>query len=448
MVNESIGDAFIDAVMPSFFTSIYLLANALYKISLLAVLCPFCAVAAIFLYHTFVYRRAKKSHEERKILLQLRKRHGNFGREEARRLKTRHSREEAYGAGDFIRRLIVSLNDVIVTLITYLSDERLKRRVAVESAFVYKWRAMNKPALHQGTMHPNRVSDNISVIRLEENAIDNHYPVSKVKIVPYPLEIARMVKASHMWWTAHDSQSSSILDSLVHQTSIIFRSDYSLAIESRRELRATIIFDTEEALLLIFSKLSTAAVHEKGVDNDWKVELFEVPASALLEELQNIFDTFYPDGIPMSEVEKKEACELFREWIQGHDSSQSSGGVCSDSQMVRFKDFEDWFNDLSERIHDLTSDRLLTHILLLSHRSNAASADAVRLLNIVAPKRSNAVDMSSQSVRQSPVIASSQSTKSTENPFFGSPLLSPYSYKSPDRDSIQDIEHHGNGNDL
>ena len=39
MVNESNGDAFINAAMPSFFSSTYLLANVLYNISLLAILC-------------------------------------------------------------------------------------------------------------------------------------------------------------------------------------------------------------------------------------------------------------------------------------------------------------------------------------------------------------------------------------------------------------------------
>ena len=67
MVNESIGDAFIDAAMPSFFSLLYMLADALYKISLLAILCPVIAVLGIFLYYRLLYRPAKKSHRERKI---------------------------------------------------------------------------------------------------------------------------------------------------------------------------------------------------------------------------------------------------------------------------------------------------------------------------------------------------------------------------------------------
>ena len=107
-----------------------------------------------------------------------------------------------------------------------------------------------------------------------------------------------------MWWTAHDSQSYSISDSLIIQPSITFKSNYPLARESHRVLRATIFFDTGEALLRIWSNLLITAAHENGMDDDWKVELFEVPASALLKELQNIFDAFYPDGIPLSKVEK------------------------------------------------------------------------------------------------------------------------------------------------
>ena len=461
MVDESMGDAFIDAVMPSFFSSIYLLADALYTISLSAILCPLGAVVGIFLYYMLVYRPAKKSFRKRKILLQTRKRNGDFGRaEKVLRQETykelnRCPRGFAYGVSEFIRRLTVSLNDVIVTLITYLSDERLKKRVAVESAFVYKWRAMNKPALHQGTMLSNRGRDSISVTRFEDSATDGHYPVRKRKIAQNPPEIMRMVKASHMWWTVHDGQSNTISGSLVRQllnsaqsASHSFRPDYSIARESQRELRATIFFDTGEALLRIWSSLLIAAAHEKVVDHDCNVELFEVPASALLKKLQNIFETFYPDGIPMSEVEKKEVCELFRKWVEGQGSPRSSGEMCADSQMVLFKAFHGWFYDLSEMIHNLMSDRLLTHVLLTKHGSNAASADAVKLLNTVAPKHSNIIYTSSYPARSAPVVVPSSNTMYTENPFFGSPLFSPYLHNPGDHNTIQDIKRHTDDDDL
>ena len=299
MVNESIGDAFIDCAMPSFFTSIYALASDLYHISLVAILCPIIIVFGILLYYRLVYRRAKKSHQERESLLQMRNRLGEFGREEKLlRQKTykelnRRSSGVVYGTGELIQRLLVLLNDRMVTLITHNSDMRQRRRFAVESAFTYKWCAMNKPALHQGTMLSNRGRDSISVSRLEsgfhskDSATDVHNLVRKRKIVPNPPEITRMVKASHMWWTVHDGQSDPISDPLARQLSNtaqsagqLFKSDYPLAKESHRELRATIFFDAGEALLRIWSNLLTAAVQENGVDNDLKVELFEVPASA------------------------------------------------------------------------------------------------------------------------------------------------------------------------
>ena len=466
MVNESIGDAFIDCVMPSFFTSIYLLADALFDISLLAILCPSSAVVGIFLYYTLVYRRAKKSHQERKILLQTRKRNGDFGREEKafrqnnyKELNRRPS-GLVYDIGEFTRRLLVSLNDGVVTLITYVSNMRLKKSVAVEITFSYKWCAMNKSVLHQGTMNLFRGMDSISVAKSEaqfnakDGANDGHYSVRKCTIVPNPQEITRMVKASHMWWTAHDGPSNLISDSFVHQPSITaqstgcsFRSDYSSARASQRELRATIFFDTGEALLRIWSNLLITAVHKNGTDYDWNVELFDVPASTLLDELRNIFDSFYPDGIPMSEVEKREACELFSKWIQGQDSSQSSGGMCLSSQMVPFKEFHDWFYDLSKMIHDLTSDRLLTHTLLLSHRSNAASADAVRRLNVVAPQHSNTIHKTYISVRLTPVITLPLKTMYTENPLFGIPSISRHSHILSGQHSIQDIVQRTDGND-
>ena len=462
MVDESIGDAFIDAAMPSFFSSIYLLANALYNISLLAILCPSGVVLGIFLYYTLVYRRAKKSHKERKILLQMERRNGDIGRKDKLfRQETRRPKGIAYGAGEFTQRLLVSINDGIVTFISYVSKKRLKKRVAVESAFTYNWCAMNKPALHQGTIYSNLGRGSILAIRLQGNfnAKDNDTnmlnPVRKRKVVPNPPEIMRMVKVSHMWWTVHDGHLNSIVRPRVHQPSMIaqsaghlFRSDYSFARKSHRELRATIFFDAGEALLRIWSNLLITTVHEKGVDYDWKVELFEVPASALLEELQNVFDAFYPDGIPMSEVEKKEACELFSKWIQGQHSSHLTGGMCSDSQMIPFKAFHGWFYDLSEMIHSAMSDRLLTYVLLLSHRSNATSADAVRLLNIIAPKHSNTIYKTYISIRPSSVVAPPLKTMYTENYYFGSPLLSRRWYNRRGHHSIQDIDCQSDDDDL
>ena len=463
MVNESIGDAFIDAVMPSFFSSIYVLANALYNISLLAILCPSSAVLGIFLYYRLVYRRAKKSHKEREILLQTRKRDGAFGREEKLlQQKTymelnRRPRRALRDVGDFIQRLLVTLNDRVVTFITHVSAKRLRKRIAVDCTLAHKWCAMNKPALHQGTMHSNLERDSISAMRLkgvynaDETTNDRHYPVQKRKIVPNPPEITRMVKASHIWWTVDDGQSKSILGSpvrlpstIVQSTGSLLSSDYPSARKSHRKLRATIFFDTGEALLRIWSNLLITAVNEEGVDNDWTVELFEVPASALLEELQNIFEIFYPDGIRMSELEKEEVCELFSKWIQEH----SSDGVCLDSQMISFKAFHSWFYDLSEMIHNSMSDRLLTHILVMTLHSNAASADAVKILNVVAAKHSNSIYKTHISVCPSPVVALSVNTMYTENPFFGSPLISPHTYNPRGHDWIQDIDCQSNDDDL
>ena len=467
MINESIGDAFIDAVMPSFFSSIYVLANALYNISLLAILCPSSAVLGIFLYYRLVYRRAKKSHKEREILLQTRKRDGAFGREEKLlQQKTymelnRRPRRALRDVGDFIQRLLVTLNDRVVTFITHVSAKRLRKRIAVDCTLAHKWCAMNKPALHQGTMHSNLERDSISAMRLkgvynaDETTNDRHYPVQKRKIVPNPPEITRMVKASHIWWTVDDGQSKSILGSpvrlpstIVQSTGSLLSSDYPSARKSHRKLRATIFFDTGEALLRIWSNLLITAVNEEGVDNDWTVELFEVPASALLEELRDIFDAFYPDGIPMSEVEKKEACELFRKWIEGHGSSQSTDSVCLDSQMVLFKAFHGWFYDLSEMIHNSMSDRLLTHILLLTHRSNAASVDAAKLLNVVAPKHSNTIYETYISIRSPPVVALPSNAMYTENPFFDRPLITHHLHNPGSQDSMEDIKRQTDDDDL
>ena len=69
MVNESVGEAFIDAAIPSVFSSMLIFGAALYQISLLALLLPLCVAAGFVLYRTFIYRPAKKAHERRRCLL-------------------------------------------------------------------------------------------------------------------------------------------------------------------------------------------------------------------------------------------------------------------------------------------------------------------------------------------------------------------------------------------
>ena len=122
--------------------------------------------------------------------------------------------------------------------------------------------------------------------------------------------------------------------------------------------------------------------------------------------------------------------------------------MCLDSQMISFKAFHCWFYDLSEMIHQSISDRLLTHILLLTHRSSATSADAVKLLNVIAPKHSNTIYQTYISVRPPSVVALSVNSMYTENPFFGSPLFSPHSHNPSGQDSIPDIKRRTDGNDL
>ena len=176
-----------------------------------------------------------------------------------------------------------------------------------------------------------------------------------------------------------------------------------------RELQPVIFFYTGEALLRMWSKLSTAAIRElfdiegkgKGdqeeiviekaaieerdvmnqvgvndgsigeiVREQLSVEVIEIPVSDLFREFQDIFNFFYPDGISMSNTEKEEVFELFTVWMQEQkyrSKIRFDGAAYCEVQTISFKLFHNWFFDLSQMIHDVMSDRLMKYILLSSN---------------------------------------------------------------------------------
>ena len=194
---------------------------------------------------------------------------------------------------------------------------------------------------------------------------------------------------------------------------------------SSRKFRPVIFFERGEALLHIWSKVSTAAMKElleteeceeqiwmlmeksksklkklkdegcgeskRATDSpsvgeietmeneenrlrERREELFEIPVPDLLREFRNVFDFFYPDGILMSAMEREEVCELFEQWTQeqlvtGRSRVIFNGSIWEKVQTVAFSAFHSWFYDLMLIVRGTMSDRLINHVLLTtSHK--------------------------------------------------------------------------------
>ena len=68
MIHEDVGDAFIDAVIPSIYSAFIVIGAILYDLSLYAVFIPFSLLIAILWYRKYVYVPSLKAVNERKII--------------------------------------------------------------------------------------------------------------------------------------------------------------------------------------------------------------------------------------------------------------------------------------------------------------------------------------------------------------------------------------------
>ena len=361
IINERVGDAFIDALLPSIYSSILILGAALYKVSLFALLFPLCAIIFMVNYRTLVYRPARKAHEERRILLMKRQLSGDFNCREvqSRRQMHQQSRSSQSKVSDSfagrIQRLLIILMYGIISGITHISDKNVKKDIAKKIAYQKLWCLMNQPASHQGAASLSGGKGHQSDVLAENEFNDKsfaskrNYTMQKIKTGSTSSEITRILTSSRVWREAsYGSPYTSFFIGIgkpqmqVHSKDDLVVTKLLERGESFRELRPVIIFDTGEALLRIWSKLSTAAVQNDGADDELWKDPFEVPVEDLFEEFENVFDVFYIDGIPMSETEGEEACEFFSKWITVQNppfKARSSGEVRLNIQMVGFKAF-------------------------------------------------------------------------------------------------------------
>lgn len=464
MVNESVGEAFIDAAIPSVFSSMLIFGAALYQISLLALLLPLCVAAGFVLYRTFIYRPAKKAHERRRCLLKDRRENTDFSDVKKRLRKVAPSdsaslrRRAHYSCCEFIRRFLMNLKYGTVAAITHVSVEKLRKRFAVKAVYSQLWCDMNKPASHQGTLLSYRGGGCVSAfnMRIEYSKTTDRCSLKqRGKTLSTPQRIMRMMSSSRIIRAVPDDHpcTDNFPRGREHRAIVSVADDLIVIKPLRkrtlhRELRSLLFFDTGEALLRIWSNLNIANEQANGIDHGIDIDVHEVPVPTLLKELHDIFDSFYPDGIPMSESSRNEASELCIEWIRVQNTSRNNREASLDRQMVRFKSFHNWFYDLLEMIHNTVSDRLIDYFMLSSTRSVTTSAASRKFFKAVAPQYP--LDSPSQLHFSSPNLSLYHSPSITfhENPIFGSPRHNVYTRNGSDQSSYQGAQRPIDSDDL
>ena len=485
MLHESIGDAFIDAAIPSLFSSIMILCAGLYNISPFALLFPLSVIVSFVGYYTFIYSPAKRAYEKRRSVLRGRQAtadfdtHGKRFRSLPHEDTPRDQKRLTHGIREFIRRFLIKLKYGSISVITHVSVEGLKKRMAVKVAYLKKWGAMNKPTLHQGTMLSNSTSEFESAftvkIELKEDdkdiTTDTCSHKRKQRRASTPQLIIGMMTSSKVYRTATDGHiyagtSSSVqVQAQDQQTTVpvsVLPAHDRIVTTSldnnaiHRELQQVIIFHARDALLRIWSNLLNAAKNQKGddinINIEFNLDVVEIPSPTLLKELKNIFNVFYPDGIPLSEAAKIEACELFTIWTEEHQFTTFYGDVCVDTEVVPFRLFQIWFYDLSEMIHNRMSDRLFDYFMSSSNRSVATTAASRKYFKAVreqqAEDSNRQISASNVTSHQSVVLENYDNFTPDVNPIFGTSQYSADLHYRNDQAMIREALLPVDGDDL
>ena len=374
LINAAAGGAVIDAVIPAAYSAILLVGVTLYNISLLALLLPFCITIGIICYIAFIQNPVLAAYSHRSpapnqmdldatIFTTTTRRHLN------------KSVKIARGPNSSLRnicRYILRVSSKIIHAAEYFvarcSYQGMRSRVARQADCEREWCHLNMPSISQGTISAigGKVTDSKrsskSLIVTSRKKRDM-FTLKSSRYNP-PLQIMKMMIAGPTGKNFNCSQVNFISD-LTGTETLGQPNEYVIHVsnritESSKKLKPLILFDARDALVRVRSQLFT------GSSGPWDIiDHFDVSEFDLSSAFQNIFDSFYPDGIVMSQVEKAEAGEIFNEWktMQNfHFKLEIVGKRLKKRRMISFYLFEGWFmEDLMGAIHNIVSERLMVH---------------------------------------------------------------------------------------
>ena len=347
MTNEQVGEAVIDAVIPSFFSSIQLVGVAMYNASHSGMIFLFCAAFGISYYVRFVVRSADtvfaRRYEKSKRKMEL---DGIPFRRANQARKARNSSLISY-----LQRLSNMLMHSLQDGLTISLNHRIKIRIARHHEMVKKWGQMNLPSSSQGVF-TSRHNGNISPRSSPNRAVGSVY-------LP-PLEIASMIKSIKTIGRHGGAvDSPKFGDTMGGNNEPVITKSY-VKVKTTKLFTPLIHLDPDDLISCLRSRLLT-------MSGEIDEEFFEVTADDLHDEFKIALKIFCPDGVLMSEIEQTEACELFFIWKETqnyHFSVSYCNGSCRQIRMINFELFKNWFiNELVTVLHNNLTDRLLDHTL-------------------------------------------------------------------------------------
>ena len=386
VVNDMVGNAMVDGAVPALYSGILLLGAYLYSISLTVLLVTFILLMMALNYWAFVYRPASLAHSRRKSKVRGIS-YGDSLSSSVTRMRwsvssggsIASSTPRSASASSHMWRIINILKRSVQHGITLCSLRRTRH--AKSLAMNQIWCSMNRSNVHQGT-----------VITGQNMYPDT--PPKKSSRRPSKLQKQLSMNATPScitcMMTATSAQEDKIESSMVglfsgkKSTENVLAAPDQLVVTrmggacTNKGIRFQMVFNSREFLSSLKSKLVCSSVNYQ---ND---EPLLVDEEDLFKTYVKLLNVFYPDGVALSVVEKWEACELCRQWIDSKidENDDTSYYGVNGGHMVMFSVFEEWFiRVIMSSIKHALSDRLLD--ISLRHTLNATKRLALSTNHIV-----------------------------------------------------------------
>jgi hypothetical protein len=491
LLNEALGGAIVDSAIPAFYSAIYIFGTYLHSVSVIVLVVTLALILIALNYWTFVYVPARKAHQKRKDKMRriyhesltlsklnnTMKKQNNIRKNEI--VKSTPNLRKKMSLSTYCNKVLNIIKRSIQHAITLLSFRRTRHMKSVAAKKV--WCGMNRSLAFQGIVDqdstlelpsqlnspknkllkftrrlssisiPDGVTNMLS--SLNENHIENNpnphkidrkKPVSMLNFSPLS-KSGKNSNSNELNNNTNNNNNENDNDCDIDATQcdpIVNRLAYS-EVRKRRKLRPLILFDSNEVLSELRSRL--AICNTNNINNNLNMNNnstnnypdfynrnnnnnnnknnnniidrnsinsinsvnnsnastpghLDISETVLFTELKRILQIYYPDGVALSETEKAEACESYHNWKQSINEHFSVVLINLKPVRVRiisFHAFEEWFTrDILNVIRNNLSDRLLDNSLRhspnIKRRLNMAAKNANTTHIITSPSSPNA----------------------------------------------------------
>lgn len=363
LLNEAIGDAVIDAIIPAMYSGVLSAGATIYSRSIPALVAIIVIVIVLLNYWRVIYSPASQAHAKR---MEEKRRVSILGPCPWRRSRRRldDSKAQCRSSYEYFKRVGNILKVNVQHGVTLLSCQNTRRAKRIHIMRV--WGGMNTNSALIVMVADVCVTSSTGSpwkTRGRELAKRNSVALRQTKEFIFPEGIINVMCASTKWKKQFVRKQREICrPSEVNAQSLAQLTKKRPERAMRKEISIAVIFTAQEALSLLRSRLCDV-MH---IETDSKGFL-EVTENSLFEEFKAILEIFHPDGVALSVEEKTEACDQYHDWKKSQNEHFRVDVVDKSFEAVRminFPAFERWFlQDILSIIQNSLIDRLMDNSL-------------------------------------------------------------------------------------